>query len=89
MNLLIRIARPTDLDAVGSLLAASYSGLLATHYDDDLLGARPGAFLQSETGICLLVVLLCECGAFYQASGFKRVGPIDVPVCPELTFRVA
>jgi hypothetical protein len=40
MNLLIRIARPTDLDAVGSLLAASYSGLLATHYDDDLLGAR-------------------------------------------------
>jgi hypothetical protein len=34
----IRIARPTDLDAVGSLLVASYSSLLATHYDDDLLG---------------------------------------------------
>ena len=37
-NLLIRIARPTDLDAIGSLLVDSYSSLLATHYDDDLLG---------------------------------------------------
>jgi GNAT superfamily N-acetyltransferase len=23
---------------------------------------------------------------FYQASGFKRIGPIDVPICSDLTF---
>ena len=33
----IRIARPTDSDAVSTLLAASYSALLAARYDSDVL----------------------------------------------------
>jgi N-acetylglutamate synthase-like GNAT family acetyltransferase len=154
---LIRIAKPADLDAVGSLLAASYSSLLATHYDDDLLGralphitkAKPdllacGTYYVAETepgkivgcggwtsanpgsgeiaereahirhfaihphwirrGIATGLLVRCfndaqsfgilklQCVStlnaerFYQASGFKRVGPIDVPICPDLTF---
>jgi GNAT superfamily N-acetyltransferase len=34
----IRVARPSDSDAVGALLVASYSSLLAAHYDCDALG---------------------------------------------------
>src|SRR6266404_5267820 len=33
----IRIAGPPDLDAVGALLVASYSSLLATRYESDML----------------------------------------------------
>lgn len=33
----IRIASVADLDATGALLVASYSSLLASHYDHDLL----------------------------------------------------
>jgi N-acetylglutamate synthase-like GNAT family acetyltransferase len=33
----IRIAGPPDLDAVGTLLVASYSSLLATRYESDML----------------------------------------------------
>jgi len=34
----IRVARPPDSDAVGALLLASYSSLLAAHYDSETLG---------------------------------------------------
>jgi GNAT superfamily N-acetyltransferase len=37
-NHLIRVAKPTDFDAVSALLVASYSNLLAAHYDGDTLG---------------------------------------------------
>lgn len=33
----IRIAKPTDSDAVRALLVASYSSLLTASYDSDLL----------------------------------------------------
>jgi N-acetylglutamate synthase-like GNAT family acetyltransferase len=33
----IRVAKPADFGAVGALLAASYSSLLADHYDSDTL----------------------------------------------------
>ena len=33
----IRVARPTDFEAVGALLLARYAKLLADHYDRDLL----------------------------------------------------
>ena len=33
----IRIAEPADTDAVAALLVASYSSLLAAHYDRDTL----------------------------------------------------
>ena len=157
MNLLIRIARPTDLDAIGSLLVVSYSSSLAAHYDDDLLvralphitKAQPdllacGTYYVAETesgklvgcggwtaatpgsgeiakgeahlrhfaihphwirrGIATRLLVRCFSDAkafgicklhchstlnaerFYQASGFKRVEPVDVPICPDLTF---
>ena len=33
----IRIAEPTDINAISALLSASYSNLLATHYDSNTL----------------------------------------------------
>jgi N-acetylglutamate synthase-like GNAT family acetyltransferase len=157
VDFLIRIAIPTDSDAVSALLAASYSSLLADCYDSDVLAralphmtkanltllacrtyyiaergsgnlvgcgdwtvAKPGSgeITEGEAHIrhfathpeCMRqgigTALLTRCfrdvrsrgirklhcfstlnaEQFYRASGFDTVGPIDVPMGPNLTF---
>jgi N-acetylglutamate synthase-like GNAT family acetyltransferase len=58
---LIRIAKPTDSDAVSALLVASYSSLLAACYDSDML-ARALPHL-TEANPALLA-----CGTYYVAE---------------------
>lgn len=58
----IRVARPADFDAVGALLAASYSSLLAGHYDSDTLSrALPILTKPNPT--------LLASGTYYVAEG--------------------
>jgi N-acetylglutamate synthase-like GNAT family acetyltransferase len=58
---LIRIAAPTDSDAVDALLAASYSSLLAACYDSDTLArALPHLTKANPT--------LLACGTYYVAE---------------------
>jgi len=155
---LIRVATPADSDVVGTLLAASYSSLLATRYRSDLLGlalphlteanatllrsgtyyvvekgrggdligcggwttAQPGSgdIVKGEAhirhfathpqwvrrGIGASLLAHCVRGTlslgirklhcfstlnaehFYRTHGFQTVGPIDVPMGPDLTF---
>ena len=61
MNLLIRIARPADLDAIGSLLVDGYSSSLATHYDDDLLVRALPHITKAQQD-------LLACGTYYVAE---------------------
>ena len=57
----IRIAKPTDSDAVGALLVASYSSLLKASYDSDLLArALPHITKANPT--------LLACGTYYVAE---------------------
>lgn len=58
----IRIARPTDFDAVTALLMASYSNLLTSRYDGDTL-KRALPYL-GRTNPTLLA-----CGTFYLVEG--------------------
>src|SRR5215831_9972917 len=58
---MIRIAIPTDFDAVGALLAASYSSLLTARYNSDVL-ARGLPHL-TKANPTLLV-----CGTYYVAE---------------------
>jgi GNAT superfamily N-acetyltransferase len=65
----IRVARPSDSDAVGALLVASYSSLLAAHYDSDALG-RALPFLTRANPALL------ASGSYYvaEAAGGNVVG---------------
>jgi GNAT superfamily N-acetyltransferase len=76
LTYLIRIARPSDSDAVGALLAASYSSLLTARYDSDTLGRalpvmsranpallRSGTYYVAERAPCNLV----GCGGWTTA----------------------
>jgi N-acetylglutamate synthase-like GNAT family acetyltransferase len=57
----IRVAKPTDSDAVGVLLIASYSSLLKASYDSDLLArALPHMIKPNPT--------LLACGSYYIAE---------------------
>jgi GNAT superfamily N-acetyltransferase len=57
----IRIATPTDSDAVSALLVASYSTLLAACYESDMLaGALPHLTKANPT--------LLACGTYYVAE---------------------
>ena len=57
----IRIATPTDSDAVSALLLASYSTLLAACYESDMLaGALPHLTKANPT--------LLACGTYYVAA---------------------
>jgi GNAT superfamily N-acetyltransferase len=157
LTYLVRIARPSDSDAVSALLVASYSSVLTVRYDSETLGralplmtranptllasgtyyvaegefanlvgcggwtkARPGngEIIEGEAhirhfathpdwvgrrvGTSLLARCFSESVAlgirklhcfstlnaerFYRASGFETIGPIDVPMGPNLTF---
>ena len=67
---LIRIAKLTDSEAASALLIASYSSLLAAHYDRDLLGrALPHLTTANLT--------LLASGTYYVAEG----GPGKVVGC--------
>ena len=58
----IRVAKPADFGAVGALLAASYSSLLADHYGSDTLGrALPILTKANPT--------LLASGTYYVAEG--------------------
>lgn len=147
----IRLSRPSDSDAVSALLLASFSNLLATRYDSEVLGrtlpyltrtnprllasgtyylaetrsgdvvgcggwtmAAPGSeeiveeqahirhfathpeWVGRRVGTSLLARCVSDAGSlgigklhcfstlnaepFYRASGFKTIGPIDVPM---------
>jgi N-acetylglutamate synthase-like GNAT family acetyltransferase len=153
----IRVAVPSDLDAVSALLVASYSSLLTAHYSSDTLASalplmtkanpkllasgtyyvaekesggligcggwtidRPGSgvTIEGEAHIRHFAThpgwvgqrvggsLLARCFSdarvlgvrklhcfstltaegFYRASGFETIGPIDVPMGPNLNF---
>ena len=57
----IRVATPADSDAVGALLVASYSTLLAASYDSDMLAdALPHLTKANPT--------LLACGTYYVAE---------------------
>ena len=58
---MIRIAIPTDFDAVGALLAASYSSLLTARYNSDVL-ARGLPHLTKANPTLL------ACGTYYVAE---------------------
>ena len=58
----IRIAEPADTDAVAALLVASYSSLLAAHYDRDTLKrALPNLTVANAS--------LLACGTYYVVVG--------------------
>jgi GNAT superfamily N-acetyltransferase len=59
---LIRVARPADSEAVSALLAASYSSLLAEHYDSNTLG-RGLPFMTAANPTLL------ASGTYYVAEG--------------------
>ena len=57
----IRIAKPTDSDAVSAVLAASYSELLTACYDSDLLIQALPHFTKANP-------TLLACGTYYVAE---------------------
>jgi GNAT superfamily N-acetyltransferase len=57
----IRVARPADSDAVGALLLASYSILLAAHYDS-------GALCRALPFMTRANPTLLACGTYYIAE---------------------
>jgi GNAT superfamily N-acetyltransferase len=57
----IRVANPTDSEAVGALLVASYSSLLADFYDSDLLARALPHFTKANP-------TLLACGTYYVAE---------------------
>ena len=57
----IRIANPTDSEAVGALLVASYSTLLKASYDSDLLARALPHITKPNPG-------LLGCGTYYVAE---------------------
>jgi len=62
MNESIRLAEPADIDAVTALLSASYSGLLAAHYDGDTLSrALPNLIAANPS--------LLASGTYYVVEG--------------------
>lgn len=64
MTYIVRVAAPSDADAVGALLAASYPTLLASHYERDILDrALPFMTKANPT--------LLASGAFYVAQSGK------------------
>jgi GNAT superfamily N-acetyltransferase len=58
----IRVARPADSEAISALLAASYSSLLAAHYDSNTLG-RGLPFMTAANPTLL------ASGTYYVAEG--------------------
>jgi N-acetylglutamate synthase-like GNAT family acetyltransferase len=58
---LIRIARPTDFDAVGALLVASYSSLLVADYDRAMLDRALPLITKAKP-------TLLACGTYYVAE---------------------
>ena len=58
---LIRIAKPTDAQALNALLVASYSSLLAARYDHDLLGRALPHLTKAN-------LMLLACGTYYVAE---------------------
>jgi GNAT superfamily N-acetyltransferase len=70
----IRIATPTDSDAVNALLVASYSTLLAACYDSDMLaGALPYLTKGNPT--------LLACGTYYIAEREREREPGNLVGC--------
>jgi N-acetylglutamate synthase-like GNAT family acetyltransferase len=63
----IRIAQPTDADAISSLLEASYSKLLADCYDNDVLVRALPYFTKANPALLV-------CGTYYVAE--RVAGPI-------------
>jgi GNAT superfamily N-acetyltransferase len=60
-NILIRIAKPTDSDAVGALLASSYSSLLGASYDSEKLSRALPHITKANPA-------LLSCGTYYVAE---------------------
>jgi N-acetylglutamate synthase-like GNAT family acetyltransferase len=65
----IRIARPTDADAISSVLEASYSRLLSACYDNDVLVRALPYFTKANPA-------LLDCGTYYvaESEGGRLVG---------------
>jgi predicted N-acetyltransferase YhbS len=57
----IRIAKPTDAEALSALLEASYSSLLAACYDGDLLSHALPHFTKANPALLV-------CGTYYVAE---------------------
>jgi len=74
----IRIARHSDADAVGGVLLASYSNLLAGHYDRDLLDiALPFMTRANPTLLCSGTYYVAEssAGRLVGCGGWSRERP--------------
>src|SRR5881227_2418705 len=62
----IRTARPTDTDAVGTLLEESYSRLLAASYDSTILGLALPYMIKANPA-------LLASGTYYVAEAERRI----------------
>ena len=74
----IRAARPADSEAVSAVLLASYSTLLATHYDPDMLeGALPFIGRANPTLLASGTYYLAESrtGAILGCGGWSTMRP--------------
>ncbi len=74
----IRVARPTDFEAVSALLLASYSTLLAGHYDRDMLDMALPFMTRANTtllGSGTYYVAESKTGALLGCGGWSMARP--------------